>query len=93
MYAGGVDHPKSAAAVAFLERVAAAEADGQRVYDLARQLFPEVLAITVKVMDEARRILGTDPTLTARDAVHAAVVTTHKLEGICSFDGELPRSA
>ncbi|MFN7921127.1 MAG: type II toxin-antitoxin system VapC family toxin [Bryobacteraceae bacterium] len=68
-------------------------ADGQRVFDLARKLFPEVLAITGEVMDEARHILAADATLTARDAVHAAVVIVYRLEGICSFDADFDRIA
>ena len=67
--------------------------DGQRVYDLARKLFPEVLAITGEVMDEARRILATDTTLTARDAVHAAVVIVYQMDGIGSFDADFDRIA
>lgn len=68
-------------------------ADGQKVYDLARMLFPEVLAITGEVMDEARHLLRADATLTARDAVHAAVVFVYQLEGICSFDSDFDRIA
>lgn len=67
--------------------------DAQRVYDLARDLFPDVLSITGAVMDEARRILAMDQTLTARDAVHAAVVIVYALEGICSFDQDFDRIA
>ena len=55
-------------------------ADGPRVFGLARQLFPQVIAITGEVLDEARKMLA------ARDAVHAAVVVVYKLEGICSLD-------
>ena len=66
-------------------------ADGQRVYDLARCLFPDVLSITGEVMDHAKRILDARSALTARDAVHAAVVTVYKLEGICTFDGDFDR--
>ncbi|MBK9167711.1 MAG: type II toxin-antitoxin system VapC family toxin [Bryobacterales bacterium] len=68
-------------------------ADGQLVFDFARRLFPEVLSITGEVMDRARVILETDPTLTARDAVHAAVVAVYKLERICSFDRDFDRIA
>ena len=67
--------------------------DGQRVYDLARKLFPDVLSITGEVMDEARQILAIDATLTARDAVHAAVVILYQLDGICSFDTDFDRIA
>jgi uncharacterized protein len=68
-------------------------ADGQRVYDLARTLFPKVLAITGEVMDEARRILSADATVSARDAVPAAVVILYRLDGICSFDTDFDRIA
>jgi len=68
-------------------------ADGQKVYDLAKKVFPIVLAITGEVMDEDRQILATDETLTARDAVHAAVVIIYQLDGICSFDNDFDRIA
>ena len=67
--------------------------DGQRVYDLARKLFPDVLSITGEVMDEARQILAIDATLTARDAIHAAVVIVNRLDGICSVDNDFDRIA
>jgi hypothetical protein len=60
--------------------------EGRQVYDLARKLFSEVQPITGEVMDEARRLIDTIPALSARDAVHAAVVIHHKLEGIATFD-------
>jgi predicted nucleic acid-binding protein len=67
--------------------------DGQRVYALSRSLFQEALAITGDVMDVARQILAADATVSARDAVHAAVVTAYGLEGICSFDTDFDRLA
>ena len=57
--------------------------DGQQVYTLARSLFPDVLAITGAVMDCANQLADEDPRVSARDAVHAAVVAVYKLEGIC----------
>lgn len=66
-------------------------ADAQRVYELARTLFPEVLAITGEVMDKARRIVGKYDGVSARDAVHAAVVVTYALDGIWTFDGDFDR--
>ena len=66
-------------------------AEGERVFELARGIFPDVLAITAEVMDEACRILSLDQSLTARDAVHAAVVAVYALEGICSFDKDFDR--
>lgn len=63
-------------------------AEGRRVYDLARRLFPEILPITAPLVDRARRLMDEHDRLSARDAVHAAVVFTHRLEAICSFDGD-----
>ncbi len=114
MYAAGADHPHKAAAVGFLERVAAGEIDagldavvlqeilhryrslnlweeGRKVYDLARRLFPEVLPVTGEVMDRARLLADSDPSLSARDAVHAAIASVFQLEGICSFDLDFDR--
>lgn len=65
--------------------------DAERVYDLARSIFTDVLAITTDVMDEARRILASDRTVITRDAVRAAVVRVYRLEGICSFDQDFDR--
>lgn len=66
-------------------------ADGERVFELARTIFSDVLAITADVMDEARRILAHDRSLATRDAVHAAVVFVYNLEGICTFDRDFDR--
>ncbi len=60
--------------------------EGRQVYNLARKLFPEALAITGAVMDNAKRLADDDPDISARDAVHAAVVATYQLEGIYTFD-------
>ncbi len=65
--------------------------DGRRVYELARRLFPEVLPITGAVMDYAKRLADSDSRVSARDAVHAAVVAEFQLEGICSFDRDFDR--
>ena len=59
--------------------------DGKRLYDLARQLFPVVFPVDVVVLDAARHLLDLHP-LTARDALHAAVVRVNSLDGICSYD-------
>jgi predicted nucleic acid-binding protein len=66
-------------------------AEGKQVYTLSRRLFPEVLAITGQVMDYAKHLADKDPTISARDAVHAAVVAQYKLEGICTFDSDFDR--
>jgi predicted nucleic acid-binding protein len=65
--------------------------DAERVYELARTIFPDVLAVTADVMDEARLILSRDKTLSARDAVHAAVSVVYSLDAICSFDSDFDR--
>lgn len=60
--------------------------DGRQMYDLARQLFPNVIPISAEVMDRARELLDAYPSLMARDALHAAVVLHESLEAICSYD-------
>jgi predicted nucleic acid-binding protein len=65
--------------------------EGKRVFDLTRRLFSEVLPITVVTLDRARRLLDTDPTIMARDALHAAVVLEERLESICSYDRDFDR--
>ena len=59
---------------------------GKHVYSVARTLFPTVLPITAAVMDQAGDFVSAHPNLSARDAVHAAVVRVYNLEGICTFD-------
>lgn len=60
--------------------------DGRKVFDLARILFPIVLPVRADLLDRARALLDGYPHLMARDALHAAVVVAHELDGICSFD-------
>ncbi len=60
--------------------------DGRQVYDLARQIFPSVIAIDSDTLDRARVLMDTFPSLMARDALHAAVVQQHELQAICSYD-------
>jgi uncharacterized protein len=66
-------------------------AQGRIVYDTARVVFPETLAVTDDVMDRARALLDKYSGLMARDAVHAAVVEIYGLESICSFDRDFDR--
>lgn len=65
--------------------------DGRKVFEIARNLFPQVLAITGEVMDHAKRLADEHPAISSRDAVHAAVVAVYKLDGICSFDSDFDR--
>lgn len=60
--------------------------EGRRVYSLARSIFPEVLAVTAEVMDRAKELVDAYASLSARDAIHAAVVNVYRLDGICTFD-------
>ena len=62
--------------------------DGRKVYDLARQIFPDVVPVTAEILDRARRLLDDHAHLMARDALHAAVVIDEGLEAICSYDRE-----
>ena len=64
---------------------------GRLVYDHARGIFPMVLPITADVLDGARRLLDRTAEISARDALHAAVVETYELDGICSYDRGLDR--
>ncbi len=61
-------------------------ADGRRVHDLARIIFPAVVPITGPLLDQARALLDRHPMLMARDALHAAVVLAEGFDAICSYD-------
>jgi predicted nucleic acid-binding protein len=60
--------------------------DGRSVYDACRRIFEVVLPIDAEILDRARGLLDEHVGLGARDALHAAVVSVHGLDGICSFD-------
>ncbi len=62
--------------------------DGRTVYDAARRIFAVVLPVTVEVVDRARALLDEHAGLMARDALHAAFVLEHGLDGLCSFDAD-----
>lgn len=61
-------------------------AGGRQVYDGARRIVGFVIPVTADVVDSARRLLDGYERLTARDALHAAVVNLHGLDGIVSYD-------
>lgn len=63
--------------------------DGKRVYDLAREIFPDVVPITAEVTDRARQLMDKRPGLMARDALHAAVVLTGRFDAVYSYDRDL----
>jgi predicted nucleic acid-binding protein len=57
------------------------------VYDLFVQICPEVFEVTLADTDRARDLLMALPSLSARDAVHAAAMLNREVESIASFDG------
>lgn len=65
--------------------------DGRLVYDRARTIFPLVLPVDGEVLDGTRALLDRYQDLSARDALHAAVVMVHDLVGIVSFDRDFDR--
>ncbi|MEX0691332.1 MAG: type II toxin-antitoxin system VapC family toxin [Gemmatimonadales bacterium] len=68
-------------------------AEGRRVFDQARVIFPVVFPITVTELDRARALLDRYAAVMARDALHAAVVMEQGLEAICSFDRDFDQLA
>lgn len=65
--------------------------EGRSVYDLARTIVPAVLPITGEVVDEARRLLDQNQSVSARDALHAAVFRESRARAFCSFDSDFDR--
>lgn len=57
-----------------------------RVYDFFVELVPVVLDVTLADTDVARDLLVTTAGISARDAVHAAVMINHGVELIATFD-------
>ncbi len=68
-------------------------ADGAMLYDLTRKIFPNVIPISGDIVDRARELMDTSASLTARDALHAAVVQVKKLDAICSYDRDFDQVA
>ena len=53
--------------------------------------FPAIIPITAAEIRTAMRLMGETRSLSPRDAIHAAVVITHGLEGIVSADQDFDR--
>ncbi len=53
--------------------------------------FPTIISITAAEIRTAMRLLGETPGIEARDAIHAAVIIGHGLEGIVSADRDFDR--
>ena len=56
------------------------------VYDLFVEICPVVLGVTLAETDRARDILCQTTSISARDAIHAAVMLNHDVEWIATFD-------
>lgn len=56
------------------------------VYELFVELCPEVLPVTLADTDRARDLLLSIEGISARDAVHAAVMLNHGVKQIATFD-------
>ena len=55
------------------------------------KLCDEVFPLDLATVDAARRLVMEDDRLSARDAVHAAVMASHEIEAVLSFDGAFDR--
>jgi hypothetical protein len=58
----------------------------QPCFNLLLEVVDEVLPITLETVSAAREIVIGYPDLTARDAIHLAVMQEHGIEEIMSFD-------
>jgi predicted nucleic acid-binding protein len=65
----------------------------REVYDLFVEICPVVLGVTLADTDRARDILCETPGISARDAVHAAVMLNNDLQWIATFDSGFDRVA
>jgi predicted nucleic acid-binding protein len=61
------------------------------VYDAFVEICPEVLSVTLADTDRARDILCESTGISARDAVHAAVMLNHGIDCIATFDKDFDR--
>jgi uncharacterized protein len=61
------------------------------VYDLFVEICPVVLNVTLADTDRARDLVCDAVGVSARDAVHAAVMLNHELEWIATFDSGFDR--
>lgn len=108
MYAAGAEHPRKAPSVGLLLRIAQGEldaaVDAEALQEIlhryramgrcaARRIVPLTFPITVELLDAARDLLDSHEGLTARDAIHAAVVFHSGAETICSYDRDFDRVA
>jgi predicted nucleic acid-binding protein len=58
----------------------------QPCFEVLNEVVDEVLPIDLEIVEGARDIVIGHPNLTARDAIHLAVMRKHGIEQILSFD-------
>ena len=58
----------------------------QPCFEVLLEVVDEVLTVDLEIVERARDIVIGHPDLTARDAVHLAVMREHGIEQILSFD-------
>jgi predicted nucleic acid-binding protein len=63
----------------------------REVYDLFVAICPRVFDVTLADTNRARDLLTTTRGVSARDAVHAAVMLNHRVEWIATFDADFDR--
>ena len=63
----------------------------REVYDIFVQICPVVFDVTLADTDRARDLLAEVSGISARDAIHAAVMLNHDVEWIASFDAGFDR--
>ena len=66
---------------------------GGRVYDLFVESCPEVLDVTLADLDRAKELIARTANLSARAALHAAVMMNHDIEWIATYNREFDRIA
>jgi predicted nucleic acid-binding protein len=64
---------------------------GGRVYDLFVEACPEVLDVTLADLDRAKDLISRTANISARSALHAAVMLNHEIEWIATFNREFDR--
>ena len=66
---------------------------GGKVYDLFVEACQEVLDVTLADLDRARDLIARTANISARNAIHAAVMLNHQIEWIATFNREFDRIA
>ena len=59
---------------------------GRDLYDLFVEICPVVLSVTLADTDKARDLLLAVDGISARDAVHAAVMLNHEIKWVATYD-------